>query len=388
MKLSQSMRLLGCRSGMSKLSAAVILSLLMTCIGCRPLYRDPATVRNKLLSKDFDAEPKFRIGSYASDTVSTHFLDTDHLGPHGYGLKLSEHNGIVYTCRAGHIDTYHVREMADWTGVLAAKTYKHLKRGDRQFSFKMKEGSPCYVRLTYPNIWNNLSPQDKEFLAYDLSIRLGQYFTYSAATWHEILTWFGYKCTGFFPEFPSAFSWEDTFSNLLGCKIGEQALRDRKNTFSEAVTLLLNKELEELLPQPAEVGKHASDTVRGLWYSGAVPGFVNMKKRNFDSGLDDGLVTPCVVPFVPECGCIRAQAYPIPNLDIVESYGFSIRFEIEPREGQWEIKLECAIDEGWETFKLSAEKSYLLHGFEDAVAREVMLDNWREALVSCRTKNS
>jgi hypothetical protein len=323
---------------MSKLSAAVVLSLLMTCIGCRPLPPDEASIRNKLLSKDFDAKPKFRIGSYASDTVSTHFLDTDHLGPHGYGFSLSEHNGIVYTCKAGHIDTFHVREMADWTGLLAAKTYKHLKRGDRRFSFKMKEGSPCYVQLTYPNLWDNLSPQDKEFLTYDLSISLGQYFTYRAATWHEILTWFGYKCTGFFPEFPSAFSWEDTFSNLLGCKIGAQALRDRENTFSEAVTLLLNKDLEELIPQPAEVGKRASDTVKGLWYSGAVPGFVNMKKRNFDIGLDDGLVTPCVVPSVPECGCIRAQSYPVPNLDIVESYGFSVRFEIEPREWEgWKI---------------------------------------------------
>ena len=63
-------------------------------------------------------------------------------------------------------------------------------------------------------------------------------------------------------------------------------------------------------------------------------------------------------------------------------------FEIEPREELWEIKLECAIDEGWETFSLKAEKDYLLHGFDDAVARDVMLDNWREALGSCKTKTS
>lgn len=63
-------------------------------------------------------------------------------------------------------------------------------------------------------------------------------------------------------------------------------------------------------------------------------------------------------------------------------------FEIEPREELWEIKLECAIDEGWETFSLKAEKNYLLHGFDDAVARDVLLDNWREALASCKTKSS
>lgn len=62
-------------------------------------------------------------------------------------------------------------------------------------------------------------------------------------------------------------------------------------------------------------------------------------------------------------------------------------FEVEPQEGQWEIKLECAIDEGWETFRLSAEKEYLLRGKDDAVAHGVMLDNWREALSACRIKS-
>ena len=62
-------------------------------------------------------------------------------------------------------------------------------------------------------------------------------------------------------------------------------------------------------------------------------------------------------------------------------------FEIEPQEGQWEIKLECAIDEGWETFRLTAEKEYLLRGSDDAVAHAVMLDNWREALSTCRIKS-
>ncbi|MGD8927071.1 MAG: hypothetical protein PVG20_09480 [Thioalkalispiraceae bacterium] len=63
-------------------------------------------------------------------------------------------------------------------------------------------------------------------------------------------------------------------------------------------------------------------------------------------------------------------------------------FEVEPKENQWEIRVECAIDEGWETICLSAAKDYLLHGIDDAVAREVLLDNWREALTCCRTKPS
>ena len=63
-------------------------------------------------------------------------------------------------------------------------------------------------------------------------------------------------------------------------------------------------------------------------------------------------------------------------------------FEIEPQQGLWEIKLECAVDEGWETFLLKAQKDYLLHGFDDAVLRDVLLDNWRVTLSNCKIKTS
>jgi hypothetical protein len=59
-------------------------------------------------------------------------------------------------------------------------------------------------------------------------------------------------------------------------------------------------------------------------------------------------------------------------------------FEIEPHEGQWEIRVECAVDDGWETCRLSADKEYLLRGADDAVVHEVLTDNWREALAACR----
>lgn len=58
-------------------------------------------------------------------------------------------------------------------------------------------------------------------------------------------------------------------------------------------------------------------------------------------------------------------------------------FEVEPREGQWEIRLECAVAGGWETCLLTADKEYLLRGTDDAIVHEVLLDNWREALSDC-----
>lgn len=61
-------------------------------------------------------------------------------------------------------------------------------------------------------------------------------------------------------------------------------------------------------------------------------------------------------------------------------------FDIEPQEGQWQIKVECASRGGWATFSLSADKDYLLHGSEDAVAHAVILDNWRDTLRTCDVK--
>lgn len=61
-------------------------------------------------------------------------------------------------------------------------------------------------------------------------------------------------------------------------------------------------------------------------------------------------------------------------------------FEVEPREGQWEIRVDCAVTDGWESCMLSAEKEYLLRGGDDAVAHQVLLDNWREALSDCLRK--
>lgn len=61
-------------------------------------------------------------------------------------------------------------------------------------------------------------------------------------------------------------------------------------------------------------------------------------------------------------------------------------FDIEPNPGQWQIKVECATENGWGTFQLTAETDYLLHGQDDAVARAVLLDNWRDSLAACKIK--
>ena len=61
-------------------------------------------------------------------------------------------------------------------------------------------------------------------------------------------------------------------------------------------------------------------------------------------------------------------------------------FEVEPLEGPWEVKVECPVEGGWETFRLTIKKEYLLRGIDEAVLHEMLLDDWREALSACRVK--
>ncbi len=58
-------------------------------------------------------------------------------------------------------------------------------------------------------------------------------------------------------------------------------------------------------------------------------------------------------------------------------------FEVEPGEGELEIKIECAVKEGWETVTIKLEKELLLSGVGDPDARLKLLEQWRDVLSSC-----
>jgi len=278
------------------------------------------------------SRPRSRVGRYASTTVGgATFVNPEYMGSHEYGGRGTERTGIVYTCSAGHIDIAHVRKAADWTAYLTANVGEQLKRGESEFEFKFKEPSVYSVQLTYPESWEELSAGEKDAIIHDISIGLGQYFAYVGCTWHEILTWFGYRSVGIYPEFPSAFSWEDCFSDLLGIHIGVKALRDTEHTYNEAMTLALRRELEELGVQSRQTAMRASQKVRGRWFSGNFLFLVNIKARNFDIGLDDGFITPWLVPSMSECPGAEARPYPVPNLDFLADHGFSMSFEVQPR---------------------------------------------------------
>jgi hypothetical protein len=295
----------------------------------------------QLVLEGLDASPRIRVGYLPTPTLGTVYSGPEDLGRHGYRPNLSERNGLVYTCKGGHIDIGHARKSADWTVFLAAKTFRKMMDNESDFSFRLYEPSRYFVHINYPENWKDISRQEKERIAYEVSIGLGRYFAFVGATWHEIITWFGFKSKGLEPEHPSAFTWEETFSNLFGTHVAIVALEDSQHTYNEAVTLAFDRELRKLDAQPGSVSRHASGTTRGPWFTGDFF-FITMKKRNLDLGLDDGFVTPTLIPSVSECEGVEARPFPVPNLKFLCEYGFAVKFEIEPRIWEGDTILDIA----------------------------------------------
>ena len=282
----------------------------------------------------FNFGPRIRYGAYPSSIVGTPWLG-ENFGTHGYYFRLSEKNGIAYTCRGGHIDSMHLRIAADWTAHLTAKSYRHIMRGDERFSYKLfVDRSRNYAYISYPENWGSLPTEQRSEIAREVALAMGPYLTFTMTTWHEILTWYGFKCIGLPAEYPSAFSWEDSYSNLLGAILAARALRDTEHSCNEAMKIVLDEEMQKLGIQSAEVSKQASESVRGNWYDGNFSMFVDMRMRNFDIGLDDGMVSPTLIPNVEGCEDPEPASYPAPTLDVLTEHGFAARVEIEPHE--WE----------------------------------------------------
>lgn len=288
-----------------------------------------------LNSRQAQSAPRGRIACLPSSTMGVRYPDPFALGNHSYGFSISERNGIVYTCRGGHIDITHLRKLADWTAYLTSRLHEALLGNREEFSFRMREASLYHVRIEYPAAWRRLPAGEKEALARETAIELAQYLAFMCSTWHEILTWFGYKGAGIWPEYQSAFSWEDNYSNLLGCRIGAAALRDPDRDFEKAVTGLLEAELQALGVQPKHIARQAAESVRNWWFTGSLWS-CRIIKRHFDIGLADRIVTPWLIPDLAECDGAMPQEYPAPTLSGVEQRSFSICFEIEPKE--WERK--------------------------------------------------
>lgn len=277
------------------------------------------------------AAPRPRVGTLPTPPPGPRFSNPNHLGKHSYGFNPFEEDGIVYTCKAGHLDIAHLRWSADYTAYAVGRIYETLMNKEHGFSFNMAlEISTHEISFDYPENWDRLSPKDKNRIAREMAFEIGPYVVFNATIWHEMLTWFGVHFMGFEPQFNSAFSWEDMYSNLIGTELAVEALRNKNHDYDTALTLAIDIKLKELDVQPKITAMHASEIMRDKWYRGYI--LVDTIKKNIDIGLDDGYVTPVLVPGI--CDHAEPEPLPVPTKDILAKYGFSMKYEILPRE--WE----------------------------------------------------
>ncbi len=258
-------------------------------------------------------------------------ISVDQLGPHKYDASAlstegssqknafaSENNGMLYTCRGGFIDTAHVRDYADWTLFWSAAIARSSETGA---TVELPpEGGLRRVRIQpLPQ------PLIQRYGLRRLSVKMAQWMSFQLSIWHEIVTWYGWSSIAAYPEYVSAFSPEDLYSNLLGIKIAGGLLFDAGSAetdslYDQSMDLWLPATVSHLQPVSAAAGKAATHLVDGVWWDSTarLPDPHLVLHRNFDIGdtitpwlISDAYTSPEMEAWIDrECGG-KDQAVPL-----------------------------------------------------------------------------
>lgn len=73
--------------------------------------------------------------------------------------------------------------------------------------------------------------------------------------------------------------------------------------------------------------------------------------------------------------------------ELLEELGLeAYLYEIEPREGLWELRIDCALTRPgtWESTSLPVAAEALLAASEGSAARQQLLSEWRRHLSACK----
>ena len=236
----------------------------------------------------------FYLGNiFGPDEVGTHSYSGDEWQQKGgwlatlsdIGESVNEKFGIIYTVGGGFIDMAHIKDYADWTAYLFSRLVA-LEGREGRIGIPLNGGA---VTLLIREI--ELDGGDLERVCLDMAQRI----SFETSVWHEIATWYGYASFSFFPEWASAFSPEDCYSDLLGTYVGRGAILSRLE-YNKAVDVEIGRVLAELgALDPAET-RRAFNRVEGDWWDSTkrIPDKDLVKKHHLGYGSDE--VEPWLVP--------------------------------------------------------------------------------------------
>ena len=201
-----------------------------------------------------------------------------------------EHNGIIYTCRGGFLDTAHIRDFADLTWFLAARVDERLETGGTIELEDYGGRRRVTIRPVRPETIREIG---RTRLAIAVAARL----SFDLSVWREIATWYGHESVPPWSEKLSSFSPEDLYSNLLGTKLAEGILHTRaihsRREWDLAMTAWLASAMDALGVVPIETARDLMESLDGTFWSSArrMPDWDITLRRKFDRG-------PAVEPWV------------------------------------------------------------------------------------------
>ncbi|MFA9476833.1 DUF4056 domain-containing protein [Phycisphaerales bacterium AB-hyl4] len=243
------------------------------------------------------AQPRLRAGSLPFPGLLTLYepFDAENFDSHSYGMPplfKDGSKGIVYTEYGGFIDVAHLRWTVDWGWYYYQRAQRALAKEKTNLTLPTDKFTRFTVEFDYPDHWHTLSKEQRETLADEIALRLGQELAFLQGHWHEIATFYGYKTTVIISEYESAFAYCDTISHIVGLHVLEDAIREyKKNDFDQAVTVAFFDHLHRLKPYSVDDTYAAIDAVEGRWWTGR-----RLMRRQLDLGLQGEPIRPWLIP--------------------------------------------------------------------------------------------
>ena len=307
--------------------------------------------------------PRLRLGVMPFDAWYSPWeaLDADDLGHHRHAPGLSiplvgvggrhaeASRGILYAERAGFLDIAHLRNAADLTLFVHRQVAPRL-REDRPVTLSLLAAEPDLYRVTLAAP-PGATPAERDEAAVQIAARVA----YLMTTWHEVLTWYGYRGMGVITERPSAFSYDDAASHRVGVELAMAVLREvapdptgaqvpggeelDDAVFDAAITGALPRRLRELGVVPPAEATARMRSLEGVWWVNGRP-----LLRVIDLGLDGSPLRAHLAPPEEEAGAalLLARADERERRGVVWDFDPDLEVAGVPLSGWFGVAIEPA----------------------------------------------